>query len=104
MSLSGGQLAGGNSTTEKADNDFYATDPKSVETFLSKAIKDGVFNLQFSSIWECSCGNGSLFEVVKKYFPLCSYKATDLINRGYGLGGIDFLECNQMADLIIRTA
>ena len=33
MSLSGGQLAGGNSTTEKADNDFYATNPQTVRDF-----------------------------------------------------------------------
>ena len=31
MRLSGGQLAGGNSSSEKAENDFYATDPKTKE-------------------------------------------------------------------------
>lgn len=41
MSLSGGQLAGGNSTTEKAENDFYATDPRTVELFFDKFISDG---------------------------------------------------------------
>ena len=27
------QLAGGNSSSEKAENDFYATDPKTVDLF-----------------------------------------------------------------------
>ena len=40
MSLSGGQLAGGNSTTEKADNDFYATNPQTVRDFLNIAKTD----------------------------------------------------------------
>lgn len=31
MSLSGEQLAGGNSAIKRVDNDFYATDPKTVE-------------------------------------------------------------------------
>ena len=103
MSLSGGQLAGGNSATKKADNDFYATDPKSVEMFLDRAMKDGVFDLPYGTVWECACGSGNIMEVVKRYFPLCSWKATDLVYRGYGLGGVDFLGCDEKADLIITN-
>lgn len=39
--MNGGQLAGGNSTSKKADNDFYTTNPKTVELFLEKFIQDG---------------------------------------------------------------
>ena len=43
MRLSGGQLAGGNSSSEKAENDFYATDPKTVDLFMERALKDGLY-------------------------------------------------------------
>ena len=38
MRLSGGQLAGGNSTSEKAENDFYATDPKTVDLLQDRQL------------------------------------------------------------------
>ncbi len=103
MTLSGGQLAGGNSATEKADNDFYATDPKTVRLFLNKALEDGAIDLPAGSIWEPACGNGNIMEVVKEYFPLCSWRSTDLIYRGYGKGEIDFLKSDFNADLIITN-
>ena len=103
MSLSGGQLAGGNSATEKAENDFYATDPKTVELFLEKAMSDGAIDLPNGTVWEPACGDGHLMKVIKKYFPLCKRISTDLVYRGYGCGGIDFLKSNKKADLIITN-
>lgn len=51
--LSGAQLAGGNSVSEKAENDFYATDPKTVDVFLQRAIKDNLFpDLQNEVVWD----------------------------------------------------
>ena len=32
--LSGGQLAGGNSTSKREENDFYATDPQTLKWFI----------------------------------------------------------------------
>ena len=101
--LSGGQLAGGNSTTEKADNDFYATSPSTVKEFLSVCgheFKD------VKMIWENCCGQGHLAKVLVDYFNegqiVC---VTDLIDRGYGMGGVDFLnmDFNPNADLIITN-
>lgn len=103
MSLSGGQLAGGNSVTQKADNDYYATDPKTVELFLNKAISDGLFENPYISIWEPAVGEGHLMNVVKEHFPLAEWRSTDLIDRGYGLGGVDFLTSDLRADLIITN-
>ena len=54
MSLCGAQLVGGNSTTEKAENDFYATEPVTVKLFLDKFKADG--NDLVGDIWECACG------------------------------------------------
>lgn len=81
MSLSGGQLAGGNSVSEKAENDYYATDPKTVELFLNTfdEIKD--FK---GSIWEPSCGGGNIAEAMRKHFPQNELIATDLVYRNYG--------------------
>ena len=43
---------------EREENDFYATDPKSLELFLERIKKD---NLEIDkNIWECSCGQGHL--------------------------------------------
>ena len=39
--LSGGQLAGGNSTTTKAEHDFYATDPQTTKLFLYEFVSKG---------------------------------------------------------------
>lgn len=103
MKLSGAQLAGGNSTTEKAENDFYATDPKTVELFLTKTFEDGVFDLPQGSVWEPACGTGNISKVLAHWFPLCDRRATDLVDRGYGKGGVDFLTSTHRADLIITN-
>lgn len=102
MKLSGGQLAGGNSATEKAENDYYATDPKTVRSFLDLAV---VEFKDVKVIHEPSCGEGHLTEALLPYFPNSIIANTDLIDRGYGLGGIDFLnsDYNANADLIITN-
>lgn len=80
MSLSGGQLAGGNSTTEKADNDFYATDPKTVRAFLDVA-RNEFENVEV--IHEPCCGQGHISRVLKDYFKEQNIFSYDLIDRGY---------------------
>lgn len=104
MSLSGAQLAGGNSVTDKAENDFYATDPKTVDLFMKKALQDGLFSdLQEQIIWECACGNGNIAKKMKQYFPESHIRATDLVYRGYGEGNIDFLTETRKAKMIITN-
>lgn len=67
---------------ERETNDYYATEPKAVELLL----KEETFQ---NKIWECSCGEGHISEVLKANgYDVTS---TDLIDRGYGRGGIDFL-------------
>jgi len=101
MSLSGGQLAGGNSTTEKADNDFYATNPQTVREFLN-IVKNKFENV--NTIWENACGEGHLSDVLKEYFD-CKFVDTDLVDRGYCESTVDFLnsDFNPNADLIITN-
>lgn len=99
--LSGGQLAGGNSKTVKAENDYYATNPQTVKMFLNKSICEF---LDVKSIWENACGEGHLSEVLKEYFD-CNIVNTDLVDRGYCDAEVDFLNSkfNPNADLIITN-
>lgn len=80
--------ANNHSEAERETNDFYATDPKALELFLDKINEDGIE--LHNDIWECACGTGNLSKVLKKrgYDVLSS----DLVDRGFGIGGVDFLE------------
>lgn len=63
-------------------NDYYATEPRAVELLLEQE--------QFNHIiWEPACGEGHISEVLR----LHGYEviSTDLVDRGYGEGGVDFL-------------
>lgn len=86
--------ASNHSTKEREQNDYYATDPVALELLLQKE--------QFSkNIWECACGEGHLSRVLEKN-GYHTY-STDLVNRGYGIGGVDFLAVNQKFDGDIVT-
>lgn len=63
-------------------NDYYATEPKAIDLLLE------VETFQ-NNVWECCCGEGHLSERLKSHGY--NVKSTDLIDRGYGTGGIDFL-------------
>lgn len=70
---------------EKEPNDFYATEPRAIDLLLQAET----FN---HSIWECACGQGHIAKaLVKNGYAVY---ATDLIDRGYGMGGVDFLLAN----------
>lgn len=68
---------------EREQHDYYATDPIAIELLLDK--------VRFSrDVWECACGEGHLSKVLRSrgYNVL----STDLIDRGYGESGVDFLQ------------
>lgn len=67
---------------ERQKHDYYATEPRAMELLLESEIIS-------NNVWECACGEGHLSEVlIEKGYNV---KSTDLIDRGYGLGGVDFL-------------
>lgn len=78
--------ASNHSSLEREKNDFYTTEPKAIELLL----KLEKFN---TNIWECACGKGHLSKILQNE----GYKvlSTDLIDRGYGMSGINFLKCNK---------
>ena len=75
--------ASNHTTKERETNDYYATEPKAIELLLELE--------QFSPyIWECACGEGHLSKVLEEHGY--NVLSTDLIDRGYGTGYVDFLE------------
>jgi hypothetical protein len=79
--------ASNHTNKERQKHDFYATEPKAMEVLLEVER----FN---KNIWECACGQGHLSEVLKQYGY--NVKSTDLIDRGYGEGNVDFLKQTEM--------
>lgn len=74
--------ASNHSDHERAEYDYYATEPKAIDELFK--VED--FN---GTIWEPACGEGHLskrmIELGKQVI------STDLIDRNYGEGGVDFL-------------
>ena len=76
--------ASNHAINERQKDDFYASHPDVGEWLMRLESFDG-------EIWEPCCGVGHLSKVFEKHGY--SVKSTDLIDRGYGTGGIDFLHC-----------
>lgn len=68
---------------ERETNDYYATDPKALELLLDKESFAPL-------VWECACGEGHLSKILEKRGY--SVVSTDLFDRGYGKGEVDFLK------------
>lgn len=67
---------------EREENDYYATEPSVIAPLLEKEHIS-------KNIWECACGGGHLSKaLIEKGYNV---KSTDLVDRGFGIGGIDFL-------------
>lgn len=82
--LRGSSLAGGTPSRGRVENDYYATPPESTQALLNVLRLNG-------SILEPACGEGHISEVLKTNYPDSEIVSSDLIDRGYGQGGIDFL-------------
>ena len=83
------QTLGASNHTDKdrQNEDYYATEPKAAKLLLGLET--------FSpNIWECACGEGHL----SKIFTDAGYnvKSTDLMDRGFGENGIDFLSIDNL--------
>lgn len=63
--------------------DFYATPPEATRALLSVETFDG-------PVWEPACGQGAISQVLTQHGH--QVVSTDLIDRGYGHPGIDFLK------------
>lgn len=76
---------------EREPNDFYGTDPRAVRILMERlqVPKDMI-------IYECACGAGNLSKELESMGY--SVLSTDLIDRGYGTSGVDFLKVESIPD------
>jgi len=79
--MEGHQIAGTSENRERVENDFYATPQSSVVALLERET------LAYP-ILEPACGDGA----ISKMLTGGEVASSDLIDRGYGNGGINFLE------------
>lgn len=91
------RLVGASNHTDKERevNDYYATPPEAIDFLLAGGAKLS------HNLWECACGEGHL----SKKLTALGYdvKSTDLVYRGFGVGGVDFLQCSSGFDGDIIT-
>lgn len=76
------RLIGADVTSKREKDDFYPTPPEATEALLRVETFDG-------PIWEPACGDGAICRVLEG----AGYDvvATELVDRGYGETGRDFL-------------
>ncbi len=91
------QLGASNHTEdEREENDYYATDPKAIdELFKVEDFGDVIF--------EPACGEGNLSKRMEDLGKVVI--SSDLVDRGYGETGVDFLkfESDELLDMDIIT-
>lgn len=67
---------------DRQKDDFYATPRAAIEQLLQVERFDG-------PVWEPACGNGAISSILQEHgYEVAS---SDLVERGYGAAGIDFL-------------
>lgn len=76
------RLIGASVDGEREKDDFYATPAPSTAALLRVEKFDG-------AIWEPACGDGAISKVLQAHGH--DVLSTDLVDRGYGDRGIDFL-------------
>ena len=78
--MEGHQLAGLSEGRERVENDFYATPETSVKALLEREAI-------IYPVLEPACGDGAISRLLTDG----DVASSDLVYRGYGVGGIDFL-------------
>ncbi len=73
---------------ERERDDYYPTPARPICALLDVEEFPG-------GVWEPACGNGAMSRVLIQYGRL-STVSTDLIYRGYGRGGVDFLKARSL--------
>jgi hypothetical protein len=80
---------------ERQHEDYYATDPIAIDKLLSAGAEIN------HNVYEPACGEGHLAKrLIEKGYEVY---ATDLVNRGFGKGGVDFLSVTEKFDGDILT-
>lgn len=89
--------ASSHSEGERAEHDFYATEPLAIDKLF------GIKDLCLSGyIWEPACGNGHLVKRMEELRPKIDVYATDLVVRDFPCKQYDFLSAKDHEDLWAR--
>lgn len=95
MSTSSAAALACQSSPDRHKDDFYATPRSAIEQLLDVERFDG-------PIWEPACGDGAISKVLQERGH--SVVSTDLVDRGFGLGGVDFtLEQSALAPNVVTN-
>lgn len=73
--------------TERVENDYYATPPEALDYLMEKGLLP-------HNIWEPACGEGHLSKRLEEHGY--NVVSTDLVDRGYGMGDVDFLKTKDL--------
>lgn len=73
------------SSKETRGLEFYKTPPEATWSLL--ALEDDFMPLR---IWEPACGDGAISKILRERGR--DVMSTDIVDRGYGIGGVDFLK------------
>jgi hypothetical protein len=74
--------------------DFYPTPDWATQVLIDNEAFEG-------SIWECACGDGAMSEVLRTLGN--EVYSSDLYDRDYGQGGLDFLTTKRAVDNVITN-
>ena len=81
--IDGNKIVGSNPSRGRAKNDYYATHPDSTKALLEKE------EIIYPAL-EPACGAGHISKLLEHNLT----NSFDLVDRGYGVGGVDFLKEN----------
>ena len=100
----GSSMACGNPVSGRNDDDFYQTEIAATEA-LMRFLRSKWYIRKCPSqpmppflVWDSACGKGAMSEVIKGFHFIDDVIATDLVDRGYGTGGVDFLNINPLPE------
>jgi len=97
--LTGRSLVGDSVNRDRVKDDYYATPPKATQVLL-----DNLDLSKCKTFLEPSCGEGHISKVLESNFKESKVFSTDLVNRGYGKTGINFLNIfTEKVDCVITN-
>lgn len=91
ISHSLGRMMVGGAKRKRRENDFYPTEWEPIAALIEaeRSVLD-YFTWNKIRVWEPACGDGAISKQLEEVG--LEVHSTDLIYRGYGVGGMDFLK------------
>lgn len=98
LMMAGTEAESSRPVTQRVKDDYYPTDPLITRAMLAQ---ESEYLPRDERIWEPACGEGHIAKVLGDF----GYRVigTDLVDRGYGRGGMDFLKTKRALSRRIFT-